>query len=93
MQKRTKSRGTENLFDDEKKYSKVLLILMIAATIIFGDAPTMYVDGGTLRLSSRGVVDAILLNNITNSGNKMKGKRIDFIISSTVVSETIHRYF
>ena len=92
MQKRTKSRGAENLFDDEKKYSKMLLIPMIAATIIFGDSPTKYVDGGTLHLASRGVVDAILLNNITNSGNKMKGKRIDFTISSTVVSETIHRY-
>ena len=52
----------------------------------------MYVDGGTLRLASRGVVDAILLNNITNSGNKMKGKRKGFTISSMVVSETIHRY-
>ena len=92
MQKRTKSRGTANLFDDDKKYSKVFLIPMIAAIIIFGDAPNMYVDGGTLRLASKGVVDAILLNYITNSGNKMKGKRIDFTISSTVVSETIHRY-
>ena len=32
----------------------------------------MYVNGGTLRLASRGVVDAILLNNINNSGNKIE---------------------
>lgn len=68
MQKRTKSRGTESLFDDEKKYSKVLLILMIGVTIIFGDAPAMSVDGDTLRLASRGDMDARLLNSITNFG-------------------------
>ena len=69
MQKRIKSRGTENFFDDEKKYSKVLLIPMIGVTIIFGDAPAMYVDGGALRLTSRGVLDARFLNNITKFGH------------------------